>query len=192
MSQKSGLNYSLIEAYILHGKLALIMFDIESSRRYLTQARRMAERYGYIGLAPEIARLHETMMEKMDTWEQLEKIDAPLSERIELARLDDHLKGKFRTRMIKMERVIKEEVTMYKDSQTCLVCKGSAEGFNIYLCPACNSIYCRVCAQAVNDLENQCWSCNSPIDDSKPVKPYKPEIEIELEDTKESKKPNKY
>ncbi|MCK4287274.1 MAG: hypothetical protein KAX18_13775, partial [Candidatus Lokiarchaeota archaeon] len=91
MAQQSGTYYYLIEAYILHGKLALIMFDIESSRRYLTQARRMAERYGFIGLADDITGLHEAMMEKIDTWKQLEKINAPLSERMELAQLNDHL-----------------------------------------------------------------------------------------------------
>ena len=189
MAQTSGLYYFLIEVYILHGKLALIMFDIESSRRYLTQARRMAERHGFIGFAEEIAGLHEAMMERLDKWEQLEKADAPLSERMELARFDDHLKGKFRSRIMKMERVSEGEVTVYKGSHTCLVCKGSAGGFNFYICPTCNTIYCKVCVQAVIDLENQCWSCNSPIDASKPVKPYKP---IEVGDTKESKKPKKY
>ena len=188
MAQTSGLNHWLIEAYILHGKLALIMFDIEGSRRYLTQARRMAERLGFTGLADVIAELHETMMEKLDTWEQLEKTDAPLSERIELARLDDHLRGKFRTRMMQMERLTEGDVTVYKGSQTCLVCKGRAEG-NIFVCPTCNSIYCKTCKKAVIDLENQCWSCNSPIDASKPVKPYKPEI---TGDTKKGKKPKKY
>ncbi len=167
MAQPSGLYYFLIEAYILHGKLALIMFDIEGSRRFLTQAQRMAERYGYIGLADEIAGLHEAMMERLDTWEQLEKRNAPLSERMELARLEDHLKGKFRSRMMKMERISEGEVTPYKGSQPCLVCKGNAEGFNVYVCPTCNSHYCRACAQAVVNLGNQCWSCNSPIDTSK-------------------------
>ena len=190
MAQHSGLNYWLIDAYILHGKLALIMFDIKSSRRYLTQAKRMAENLGYIGLADEITGLHEAMMEKIDTWEQLEKNDAPLSERMELAQLDDHLKGKFRTRMIKMERITEGEVTVYKGTQTCLVCKGSAEGFNVYICPHCKTVYCKTCTQAVIELENQCWSCNSPIDSSKPVKPYKPVKEVG--DTKESKKPKKY
>ncbi len=148
----------------------------------------MAERYGYIGLADEIGSLHEAMIEKIDMWEQLEKENAPFSERMELAQLNDHLKGKFRTRMMKMERVSEGEFTVYKGSQTCLVCKGNAEGFNIYICPTCNSIYCNGCTQAVIDLENQCWSCNSPIDNSKPVKPYKPEIEIKVTNTKESKK----
>ncbi len=148
----------------------------------------MAERYGYIGLADEIADLHEAMMERLDTWEQLEKNDAPLSERMELARLDDHLKGKFRSRVMKMERISEGDVTVYKGSQACLVCKGSAEGFNIYACPTCNAFYCKACAQAVIELENQCWSCNSTIDASKPVKPYKPIIVGD----KKSKKPKKY
>jgi len=189
MAQHSGLNYWLLEAYILHGKLALVMFDIESSRRFLTQARRMAERYGYLGLVDTITGYLETMMERLDTWEQLEKNEAPLSERMELARLDDHLKGKFRMGMMKMERIDEGDVTVYKGSQTCLVCKGSAGGFNFYICPKCSSVYCKACTQAVIELENQCWSCNSPIDSSKPVKPYKPEI---AGDTKESKKPKKY
>ncbi len=192
LAQKSGLYYFLIDAYILHGKLALIMFDIESSRRFLTQARRMSERHGYIGLAEEITGLHEAMMENLNTWEQMERINAPLSERMELARLNDHLKGKFLSRMMKMERITEGEVTVYKGSQTCLLCKGSAGGFHFYICPTCNSIYCKACTQAVVDLENQCWSCNSPIDASKPVKPYKPEIEIEVENSMQSKKPKKY
>ncbi|MHA1527217.1 MAG: TIR domain-containing protein, partial [Promethearchaeota archaeon] len=170
LAQHSGIYYFLIEAYIMHGKLALIMFDIENSRRYLTQAQRMAESYGYIGLADEIAGLHEAMMDRLDTWEQLEKRDAPLSERMELARLEDHLKGKFRSRVMKLERLSEGEVTVYKGSQPCLVCKGSAEGFNVYVCPECNSFYFKACAQPVINLENQCWSCNSPIDTSKLVR----------------------
>jgi tetratricopeptide (TPR) repeat protein len=104
MALYSGLYYYLIEVYILRGKLALIMFDMEGSRRHLTEAQNMAEKYGYIRLANEIASLHEAMMEKKDTWKQMEKRNAPLSERMDLARLDDHLKGKFRMRMMKMER----------------------------------------------------------------------------------------
>ena len=59
MAQHSGLYFFLIEAYILQGKLALIMFDIESSRRFSTQAQRMAESYVIIKLAEEIRDLHE-------------------------------------------------------------------------------------------------------------------------------------
>lgn len=105
MAQQSGLYYYLIDALIMHGKLALITFDMESSRRYLKQAQQLAEKYGYIGLADEIAGIHETMMEKKDIWEQMKKRNAPLSERMDLARLDDHLKGKFLRLIMKMERV---------------------------------------------------------------------------------------
>ncbi len=45
------------------------MFDIENSRRYLTQARCIFERYGFIRLANEITGLHKAMIEKIDKWE---------------------------------------------------------------------------------------------------------------------------
>ena len=104
MAQHSGLYFFLIDAYILQGKLALIMFDMESSRHYLMQAQQLSEKYGFIGLAKEISALHKAMMEKKDTWEQMEKRDAPVSERMDLARLDEHLNGKFRRLMMRMER----------------------------------------------------------------------------------------
>ena len=104
MAQQSGLHFYLIEAQILHGKLALIMFDMEGSRRHLTEAQQMAEKYGYIRLANEIAGLNKDMIDQKGRWEQMKKKDAPLSERMELARLEDHLKGKFRRLMMTMER----------------------------------------------------------------------------------------
>jgi len=61
-----------------------------------------------------------------------------------------------------------------------LVCKGKASGFNIYLCPNCDSLYCNKCAEALSELENACWVCNGPIDDSKPVKIMKSEEELEM------------
>ncbi len=42
----------------------------------------------------------------------------------------------------------------------------------LYMCPVCDALYCFNCSQAIADLENACWACNAPIDESKPVKPY--------------------
>ena len=36
------------------------------------------------------------------------------------------------------------------------------------------------CAQAMSDLENMCWVCETPFDESKPIRPYKKQAE-ELE-----------
>lgn len=165
----------LTEAYILQGKLALLTFDIKTARRFLIQAQRIAENQGFKGVAGEVARLHEDLTGKLDTWKRLEETNAPLSERIELAGIEDHLNGQFRKRIMKLEQVEQKKVTVYKDLKTCLVCKGNAGGFNIYVCPQCNSIYCKGCAKAVVEIENACWTCESPIDVSRPSKPFEQE-----------------
>ena len=69
-------------------------------------------------------------------------------------------------------KMTEEEVTHYKEKKICLVCKGHIEGFNNYICPNCEVLYCGHCAQSLIDLENTCWVCNIPLDASKPVKPF--------------------
>ena len=66
-----------------------------------------------------------------------------------------------------------EEVTYFKEKKICLVCKGNIEGFNNYICPKCEVLYCENCARTLIDLENTCWVCESPLDKSKPIKPFK-------------------
>jgi len=51
------------------------------------------------------------------------------------------------------------------------------------------AIYCENCAQALKDLENICWSCNTPIDSSKPVKLYEKEGGIKISSKKDVKTP---
>ncbi|GAH42190.1 unnamed protein product, partial [marine sediment metagenome] len=183
----------LIEAFILQGKMALLTFDIKTARRFLIQAQRIAESRGYKGFADEIARLRLDLKGKLDAWERLKETNAPLSERIELAQLDDHTTGQFRKRIARMERVEQKEVTVYKDLKTCLVCKGDVEGFNVFICPQCDSIYCRTCAEAVIEIENACWTCESAIDMSRPSKPFEQEEEeITSEEKSETKAPKSY
>ncbi len=190
LSQQWESDYHLAEAYVLQGKLSLLTFDIKTARRFLMQAHRIAERRGYKGVAEEIASLQDDLKGKLDTWERLKETNAPLSERIKLARLDDHIDGQFRTKIMKMERVEQKEVTVYKDLKTCVVCKGNAGGFNIYVCPKCNSIYCKGCAKAVVEIENACWTCESPIDVTRPSKPFEQEEEeIIIEGKSEKKAP---
>ena len=170
LAQQYGSMAFLVDFYVIQGKLALLTFDFKAARRSLTQARRIAEKHGYHLGAAEISRLQEELEQQLTTWEDLKQKNAPFSERMELARLEDHLKGRLGFRVAKMERLSEGEVPVYTGLQPCLVCKGSAEGFNVYVCPTCNSFYCKACAQAVINLENQCWTCNSPIDTSKLVR----------------------
>ena len=56
------------------------------------------------------------------------------------------------------------------------------------MCPNCDTFYCIKCAQTLSNMENLCWFCNEPIDESKPTKPFKVgENEIELDISKTPK-----
>ncbi len=169
--------YYLIEVNIIKAKLALINFEINNARRFLTQGQRMAERHGYTNLAIEIAELHKELIKHSETWDYLKEIDAPVSKRMELARLSENLNELIRVQMSTKTQVYEKNVTVYKERKQCLVCLGEIEGFENYICPNCNSIYCKKCAKALIEIENVCWSCESPIDKAKPVKFVKKEKE---------------
>lgn len=72
---------------------------------------------------------------------------------------------------IKPERISEEEVTFHKEQKICLVCKGKLSR-EIYLCANCDALYCTKCSNALSDLENACWVCETAIDESKPVSLY--------------------
>ena len=187
LAQQTQSEISLLEAYVLQGKLSLLTFDIRIARRFLVQDQRIAERRGFKSIAEEIAHLHEDLKGNLDEWEDLKQEDASLSERIKLAGLSEKKNGQFGKIITNMEQVIEKKVTVYSELKTCVVCKGSAAGFNIYVCPHCSSIYCKGCAEAVIELENACWTCESPIDKAKPSQLFeKKEEEIKI-GTKNSK-----
>ncbi|MFX1325485.1 MAG: hypothetical protein ACFE8N_11040 [Promethearchaeota archaeon] len=70
------------------------------------------------------------------------------------------------------EYLSEEEVSFHKEKKICLVCKGRVSRLS-YICPKCNALYCEKCTAELSDLENMCWVCQEPIDESKPTKPYK-------------------
>ena len=69
----------------------------------------------------------------------------------------------------KPQKITEEEVSISKEKKICLVCKGKVFRNNIYLCPECSTFYCSKCSEALSDLENACWVCEVPFDESKPV-----------------------
>jgi len=76
-------------------------------------------------------------------------------------------------RLIRRPDVItEEEVSISKEKKICLVCKGKVLSFS-FICPVCETFYCENCVKAIIDMENTCWACNEPLDESKPFKPYK-------------------
>jgi len=85
-------------------------------------------------------------------------------------------------------QITEEEVSISKEKKICLVCKGRVRKFNVFICD-CDAFYCEKCARALIELENMCWACDAPIDESRPVKPFKKEEEIE--EIEISEKPKK-
>ena len=72
----------------------------------------------------------------------------------------------------KRVQITEEEVSFYKERKVCVVCKGDVSRVN-YMCPKCNTLYCVNCSEALSNLENMCWVCDEPFDETKPVRPYK-------------------
>ena len=69
------------------------------------------------------------------------------------------------------DRITEEEVISHIEKKICLVCKKEILKFT-YICPECEIFYCMNCGQALANLENVCWVCNTPIDESKSSKPF--------------------
>jgi len=87
----------------------------------------------------------------------------------------------FRISHFERGEITEEEVSVYRDQAICLVCKGQVLRYS-YICPNCKALYCANCARSLSDLENVCWVCDTPFDESKPSKPFKKEDEaIDLE-----------
>jgi len=86
----------------------------------------------------------------------------------------------FRISQYRQEDITEEDITFYKERKICLVCKGGVSRIN-YICPECGALYCIKCEETLANLENACWFCNTPLDESKPSKPYKKEKEDVVE-----------
>ncbi|MHA2397287.1 MAG: hypothetical protein ACXADU_00160 [Promethearchaeota archaeon] len=70
------------------------------------------------------------------------------------------------------DHITEEEISYYKEKKICLVCKGSLSRLN-YICPKCSTLYCNNCSEQLSELENMCWICDEPFDETKPVRPHK-------------------
>jgi hypothetical protein len=79
------------------------------------------------------------------------------------------------------KKLTEEEVSIAKEKQICLVCKNKLGG-HIFLCSSCGAFYCVKCSDTLSGMENACWVCDAPFDESKPVKlPEDKEKEDEIE-----------
>ena len=86
----------------------------------------------------------------------------------------------FRLYESKPQNITEEEVIFHREKKICLVCKAMVSKL-VYMCPECDALYCAKCSEALSNLDNACWVCNSPFDESKPSKLLKEE-EIAIEE----------
>jgi len=78
--------------------------------------------------------------------------------------------------------ITEDDIILSKEKHFCLVHKGPVEGYS-FICPVCNAYYCLKCVEALKTLENQCWSCENPLDPNIPIKDFKEDGDLSVEET---------
>jgi tetratricopeptide (TPR) repeat protein len=102
----------LAEVKLLQAKLALIQIDIEEAKGLLKDAQNIAESHDLKRLSIKISTEHDVLLERINEWENLRKIDAPMTDRIKLASFDgviNRLQGK---RAIDPPELVNEQPTL--------------------------------------------------------------------------------
>ena len=176
-----------MRSLFLQAKLSLLTFNINEAQRLLTQANQIAGRFDLTQLKAKITNNKEELLKKLDLWEKLKKEDAPMSDRMELARLDEKVVKMLQKLPGLTIQVSEEKIAISKEKKICLVCRGDVLRFS-YIC-GCGAIYCGNCAQALTSLENICWACDFPIDFLKPSKQHKEDqTSVQISENQKKKK----
>lgn len=81
----------LAETDILQAKLDLLTLDLEKSKASLTQAQLIAEKYNLTRLNIKISKEKKELLKQLNKWENLKKKKSFITERMELAHLDDQI-----------------------------------------------------------------------------------------------------
>jgi hypothetical protein len=92
--------------------LALLNFNVKAARRFLTQAQKIAESYGLKRLVMKISIEHDNLLKELHKWEIFSESNASLTERIELARLDDQMTDLLKKRSMELPKISREDPVM--------------------------------------------------------------------------------
>ncbi len=107
----------LAETYVLQSKLSLLELNKEKAQKLLEQALLIAEERGLRNLAIKIYSDQTFLEEQVDRWQYLIERNAPLSERLEYARLEELITRVARKRL----EVTEEEISRYAERAKRLV-----------------------------------------------------------------------
>ena len=91
MAEKAHSYLVFCETFILQAKLALLKFNINSARRYLMQAQKIAESKGINRLAIKISYEHDKLIEQLNMWNSLKESETPIPKRWKLAGLSEQM-----------------------------------------------------------------------------------------------------
>ncbi|MFW9866713.1 MAG: tetratricopeptide repeat protein [Candidatus Thorarchaeota archaeon] len=97
------------KTFILKAKLALINFDVKAARRFLTEAQKIAEKYGIKHLAMKISREHDELLKQIKIWENLKESEAPVPERLKQAGLNGNIRHMIRKQMVEDPKLLEED-----------------------------------------------------------------------------------
>ncbi|MHA2399131.1 MAG: tetratricopeptide repeat protein [Promethearchaeota archaeon] len=107
---KNSRSYSLLaETYLLEARLSLVTLDMIKARKFLTKAQEIAEKYGLNRLAIKISNEHDDLLKKLDAWDKLKELKAPLTKRMEFALPNEQMERMLRKREIVVPEVSNEE-----------------------------------------------------------------------------------
>ncbi len=109
IAEKQNAYSWLAETNLLQAKLALIQMDFDKTKQLLTQSQRIAEFHGLNLLASKISYEHDNMLDNLNEWENLQRLNAPMSERMKLASFEgvvDRMQGK---KAVGIPEIIRED-----------------------------------------------------------------------------------
>ncbi|MFX0074571.1 MAG: hypothetical protein ACFE96_03970 [Candidatus Hermodarchaeota archaeon] len=113
IAEKSRSYWIWGEIFLLQAKLALLSLNLKEARRFLTQGQKIAEKYRLESLAVKISTEHDELLSKLARLENLKKSETSLSERMNLARLDEQIENMVRRRAFNVPELLDEEPLLF-------------------------------------------------------------------------------
>ncbi|MFX1498924.1 MAG: tetratricopeptide repeat protein [Promethearchaeota archaeon] len=109
LAEKNSSFPLIAETKLLQARLALLIFDTKNARQLLSEAQRIAEKYGFNRLSMKISTEHDELLRKLDLWEDLKKSNSPLSERLKLTQIEDQMKRLIQKRIVDIPQLSEEQ-----------------------------------------------------------------------------------
>jgi hypothetical protein len=99
----------LAETYLLQARLALLTLDLKETRLLLTKSQGIAEHHGLSRLAIKISTEHDAFLKKQNVWENMNKDDVSLTERIKLSGINQQMDVMLRKKELEFPKVSDED-----------------------------------------------------------------------------------